>query len=253
MKNWQITINKFLDQWKDKTEFEGAILSGSYAVGLQSVSSDIDIMIVLSEGTKWWQRGNQVVDGLMVEYIADPVSMWRKAFEDNYNSRNKVSISMFAVGKVLFDRNGTVSGLKKEAELFMKKPYKKMETREIEMAKYHLWDGIEKLRNLFEKGFVEYAPLYYLHLSKILNFYANFVRISVPAVAKTYRFLNDAEFKGKYKLEGFTDMDFVSLMNDCLKNYSSLGAIETLNAYVINKLGGFEPNGWVLKTEIKDQ
>lgn len=251
MNNWNFAIKKFLEQWTNKKEFEGAILSGSYAVGAQSKNSDIDIMIVLSDKTKWWQRGNLVVDGVLIEYIADPAPMWKKTFEDDYISGNKVSANMFAIGKILLDKNGVVAKLKEEAEAVMRKPFKKMETRDIEMAKYHLWDGIQKLKELFNSGFVKYAPLYYLHLSKIINFYASFAGLSVPAVAKVYKFLNDSEFRKKYKLQGFDDEKFVSLFNACLENYSSLEAIEELNAYVLDKLGKFEINGWELRTEIK--
>lgn len=125
-----------------------------------------------------------------------------------------------------------------------------MDSREIEIAKYHLWEGLNKLKGLFKGGFVKYSPLYYLHLSKIINFYASFTGVSVPAVAKIYNFLNDNNFREKYKVEGFSDEKFVSLVNGCLENYSSLKSIEKLNAYVLEKLGGFEINGWVLKTEI---
>ena len=56
MKNWNFAINKFLEGWKGEEEFEGALLTGSFAVGSQSASSDIDIMIVLSDKTECWQR-----------------------------------------------------------------------------------------------------------------------------------------------------------------------------------------------------
>lgn len=125
MNNWNLAIKKFLEQWTIKKEFEGAILSGSYAVGNQSKNSDIDIMIVLSDKTEWWQRGNLVVDGFLIEYIADPASMWTKSFGDDFNSRKKVSAGMFAIGKILHDKNGVVSKLKDEAETVMKKPFKK--------------------------------------------------------------------------------------------------------------------------------
>jgi len=253
MNNWNSAVRKFLEQWTNKKEFEGAVLSGSYAVGTQLKNSDIDIMIVLSDKTEWWQRGNLVVDGFLIEYIADPTFMWKKAFDDDYNSGKKVSVNMFAISKVLLDKNGVVAKLKEEAEAVMKKPFKKMETRDIEMAKYHLWNGLEKLKELFSSGFVKYAPLYYLHLSKIINFYASFVGLSIPAVAKIYKFLNDSEFRKKYKLEGFADEKFVSLINDCLENYTSLEAIRKLNVFVLDKLGEFKINGWELRTEIKKQ
>lgn len=197
MNNWNSALKKFLGQWSTKEKFEGAILSGSYAVGLQSKNSDVDIMIVLSDKTKWWQRGNLIVDGFLIEYIADPAFMWRKAFNDDYKSGKKVSAGMFAIGRILLDKNGLVAKLKQEAKAIIKKPLKRMGGRDIEMAKYHLWEGLEKLKVLADGGFVKYSLLYYLHLNKILNFYAGFTGISIPAVAKIHSFLNDNRFRKK--------------------------------------------------------
>jgi len=251
MKNWNSAVDKFLDEWKSKKWFEGALLSGSYAAGTQSRNSDVDIMIVLSDKIKWQQRGNLVVDGFLLEYIANPASLWRKSFEDDFKSGKKVWVSMFAIGKVLFDKNGLVVKLKEEAEDIIKKTFRKMDTKEIEMAKFHLWDGLNKLESLSEEGFSKYSPLYYLHLSKIINFYASFVRISIPAVSKLYRFLNDPGFRNKYKMEGFSDRKFIYMVNDCLEDYLSLTAIERLNQYVIEKMGGFEIDGWTFRTKFE--
>jgi len=251
MKGWTQIVEKFLKQWKDRKEFEGAILCGSYAIGCQKENSDIDVMIVLSDKTKWWERGNVKIDGYLIEYIADPVFFCKKSFKDDYDLGKKMSVGMFAVGQVLVDKSGVVAKLKSEAEAIMKKPFKKMGRREIEMAKYHLYDGVSKLESLSGKGFIKYAPLYYLHLSKIINFYASFKRIQIPATAKIYRFLSDGEFRKGYELEGFSDKKFVRLVNKCLKEYTFIKNIVKLNDYVLDKTGGFNVDGWRLRTKIR--
>ena len=251
MKDWAQVVEKFLGQWRDRKEFEGAILCGSYAVGCQKEGSDIDVMIVLSDKTRWWERGNVRIDGYLIEYIADPVFFWKKSFKDDYGLGKKMSVGMFAVGQVLVDKSGLVAKLKSEAEAMMKKPFKKMGRREIEMAKYHLCDGISKLESLSEEGFEKYASLYYLHLSKIINFYASFKRIHVSATAKIYRFLNDGEFRKGYGLKGFSDKEFVGLVNKCFKEYVSIKNMVKLNNYVLDKMGRFNIDGWRLRTKIR--
>jgi len=250
MKSGMQAIEKFLKEWKDRKEFEGAILCGSYAIGCQKENSDVDIMIVLSDETRRWERGNVRIDGYLIEYMADPVFFWKKSFKDGYELEKKVSVGMFAVGQVLVDKNGAVAKLKSEAGVIMKKPFKKMSRREIEMAKYHLYDGISKLESLSGEGFVKYAPLYYLHLSKIINFYASFRRIQIPATAKIYKFFNDNDFRERYELEGFSDKEFVGLVNNCFEEYSSIKNMVKLNDYVLDKWGGFNIDGWKLRTKI---
>ena len=243
------SINKFVREWKNKQEVEGIVVTGSYALGLHSPKSDIDVVIVFSDNYKYEQRGNNVIDGVLIEYIAKPGFLWRDLFKENFSSGNRLFANMFIVGKILFDRNGRTKKIKQEAESYLKKKYKKMNEEKIEMAKYHLWDGLSKLKSYKNKDFNKYAPLYYLQLSKILMYYSRFTLIDMPATAKLYKFLNNNEFRGKYKLDGFKDKEFIYLVNMCLKK-QSIKSIENLTNYVLDKLGGFDIDGWKIKIKL---
>ncbi len=248
---WKVAVDKFLDKWKERQEFVGAILSGSYAAGCPSPNSDIDVMLVLSEETKWSERGNLIIDGFMVEYIANPVSVWLKSFDENVNAGNKIFISMFALGKLLIDKDERVKQIIDKADELMKIPVKKMDSNSLEMAKYHMYDRLMKLHHLEKDGFPAYASMYYLHLNHVINTYANYLGVFLPASAKIYKFLNNSDFREKYQLEGFKDEKFVQLVNVCLENYIDLSAIDKLTQYILKKLGDFEINGWVLRTNIE--
>ena len=177
---WKIAVDKFLDKWKERQEFIGAILSGSYAVGCPSPNSDVDVMLVLSDDTKWNERGNVIIDGFMIEYIANPISVWLKLFEDNVNAGNKVFISMFALGKLLIDKDREVTQIIETACELMKVQVKQMDVNSLEMAKYHMYDRLEKLHHLEKDGFPAYASMYYLHLNNMINTYANYSGIFLP-------------------------------------------------------------------------
>ncbi|ADT84055.1 nucleotidyltransferase domain-containing protein [Thermococcus barophilus] len=71
--NWQSALNKFLKDWKDKDFVEAALLTGNHAVGVQTKYSDVDVYIVLSDKVDWRKRGI-VIDGVLIEYLANPVS-----------------------------------------------------------------------------------------------------------------------------------------------------------------------------------
>lgn len=248
--NYQKAIDSFLSEWKRRDEYEGALLTGSYATGTQSSNSDIDIMIVLANEISWWERGNKKVDGFLLEYIADPYYFWQESFQNEYSSNQRMSINMFAIGKILDDMSGLVKALQEEAVNLMNKPLNKMSDREIEMAKYHIHDGMEKLINMKESSPEHYAQQYFLQLSKIINFYAGYHGITLPATTKMHNFLNDGTYRDKYLLQGFSDQEFVSLVNGSLKEYPSPDVIIRLSRYAIDKLGGIEIDGWTLRTEI---
>jgi hypothetical protein len=250
--NYKSAINLFLKNWKKFDYVEGAMLTGSYASKTQIKNSDIDIMIVLNNSINWWERGSRKVNNFIIEYIADPEYFWEESFQTEYQSRQKISIHMFATGKILFDKNGIVESLKEQAKLLFSKPFPPMNKRELEMAKYHLYDCQEKLNNQQSKPFEHYAMLYFLQLSKLISFYSSYLCISIPATAKVYNYFNDEDFRKKYKIQDFPDKSFVRMVNDCLSNYSSIKPIKKLTYYVLDKLGGFKYDAWVLKTDIKE-
>jgi len=42
-------IYKFIENWEEKENITGVLLSGSYAVGNPSKNSDVDVIIILSD------------------------------------------------------------------------------------------------------------------------------------------------------------------------------------------------------------
>mgnify|MGYP003799691639 FL=1 len=101
-------MDDFLKDWHKVPEFDGALLTGSYATGTPSAQSDIDVMLVLSDQATYYQRGNCLHKGLMIEYIAQPKSEWQHSFVKDQKNRTKLSTSMFTAGKVIFDPKGLV-------------------------------------------------------------------------------------------------------------------------------------------------
>jgi len=100
----EIALQKFLSKRENKKEVIGALVCGSYITGNPSKHSDIDLHIILKKDTKRRERGNEYVDGILIEYFANPVSSLTKYFESDYKANKKITIHMIASGKVLFDK-----------------------------------------------------------------------------------------------------------------------------------------------------
>ena len=43
MRPWEVALRKFLKPWKEKDFVDAALLTGSYAVGLETERSDVDV------------------------------------------------------------------------------------------------------------------------------------------------------------------------------------------------------------------
>lgn len=247
MEKWEKAVNKFLESWKKKKYVLGALLTGSYAVGESGRFSDVDVHIVLSDDVNWRERGNVMVDGFLVEYFANPLRQLKKYQEDDFLQGRRTDARMFTIGKILFDEKGAVKRFQDDSRKLMKKKFKKPDKARVESAKYFLWDEMENLRDLFDGGSPAMDFLYYTLLNRILNTYADYLGAELPAPSKLDRFVESDDFRKRYLMEPFPDDDFIEMAMECVQAVN-MGKIEALTEYTMEKMGGFEIDGWKLRT-----
>ncbi|WP_231630083.1 nucleotidyltransferase domain-containing protein [Lysinibacillus sp. ZYM-1] len=72
MDNWKIALETLLKDWQGRDDVVGTLVCGSYVTGKPSKRSDIDVHIVLENDVTWRERGNQIIDGFLIEYFANP-------------------------------------------------------------------------------------------------------------------------------------------------------------------------------------
>jgi|GEM_PF-6616743 len=74
LKTCDEVITKFIAPWRRRKNVLGILLTGSYATGLATPQSDIDILIVVRDIVRYWQRGNVTISSFLVEYLVYPIS-----------------------------------------------------------------------------------------------------------------------------------------------------------------------------------
>jgi len=249
MRDWKQALEKFLKPWEEKDCVEAALLTGSYALGLQTPRSDVDVYIILSDDVDWRERGNVFVDGFLIEYFANPVRQIRRYFEDEHSRNKRNTARIILIGKVLFDKTGILEILRAEAEEYMRKPFLEPDSVKVELAKYILWDALDSLKDAEERGDPSYAYLYHLALREALESYARFLRVEVPPASKVYRLFSDETFRRAYLFPNFPDDEFVALFLRAMKEVRTENA-EALISHVLEKMGGFSIDGWRLRTGV---
>ena len=132
----------------------------------------------------------------------------------------------------------------------MKKPFKRKDVVWKEMSKYTLWDQLDNLKDLNEQKNPSFEFMYFRNLSVIQETYAQYLNVEVRGAAKLYKILTDERFRERYKIEKFPDDQFIKLWKQCLEKVT-ISTIEELTNYVLSKMGGFEIDGWRLRTPIK--
>lgn len=251
MEAWEIALNKFIQKWEKKKEVVGAVVCGSYITGNPSSHSDIDIHILLDKDVTWRERGNEYIDGILIEYFANPLSQNLKYYEDDYNQRRKVNVHMFTTGKVLFDKTGDAKELIKKAKEWDKKKYKKIGKIPLEISKYSLWDMQDNLEEVFEANDEEFYMVYYVHLEKLFESYATYLRYDKIPVHKLKRFLTNEKDKKKYNVTEFPDSEFLKIYVRAIKledKNKMMKEYQKLTKHVFDKMGGFNIDGWKIKS-----
>ncbi len=247
MKSIEDSLKSFLEPWQKKDGYLGAILTGSYATGTQTEFSDVDVQLVYSDTIPWRERGNKSIGGYLFEYFANPIPQYKKYMEKEFLSGKRTTARMFVTGKIIEDPTGKVAKLKKEAEKVFKKKFHSMSKIDIEITKYSIWDAVDGLKDLEMKKTPDFSVQYGITLGKILDYYTKFLKVEGPTSSKMFRFLNEKAFRDKYQMPQIPDSKFVSLFLKALTN-QRVKEIEKLAEHVQGQMGGFNIDGWKLKT-----
>ena len=96
---------KFLEELKQRTDVVGVIMFGSWARGNNRPDSDVDLVVILTEG---YRRTVEHKDGQVFEIIYTT----EKGAFDYWESHKDDAAGLWAVAKILFDKDGTIERLK---------------------------------------------------------------------------------------------------------------------------------------------
>lgn len=252
MEAWERALEEFIDPWRRKSCVVGALVCGSYVTGSPSKHSDIDVQIILAEGTAWRERGNRIVDGFLIEYFANPPAQMPGYFREDHSDNAAMAATMFATGRILFDKEGVLPDLRREARKWLRKRHAKPGKTWLKLNGYGLWDRLDNLQDAHERQAPDFAYVYHDALNAIYAAYAKLLGQPILHPHQQYRVLTDPETaRRKYLIEPFPDQQFLDLFMPAMAEADAdrmLRYAEELTAYVQEKMGGFEIDGWKFRS-----
>lgn len=255
MEHWRHALESFLDEWIDASAIRGILVCGSYVTGDPDSHSDIDVHLVLSSSASWRERGNRLIDGFLIEYFANPPAQIRSYFQEDYHNHDRQAATQFATGLILDDRDGIVRELQVEAERWLLKPFSKPGKDDIELIKYGVWDRLDNLQAAWDQMAPDFVYLYHDTIRRLYEAYARFQCQPVTDLSKSWVCLFKPEkAQNKYRMDPFPDELFLNFLRTAVSETEQsqmLPHAETLTAYVLDKMDGFEIDGWKFRSQAR--
>lgn len=251
MPGWERAARRFLGPWERRQDVAAAIACGSFVTGRPTPRSDVDLVIVLAEGTTWRERGNREVDGFRIEYFANAPEQTRAYWRDDHAAYRRVTATMFVTGRILFDELGLAKKLVREAARWHAKPLPKLSRAEREARQYAMWDGVDNTLDAAERGAADLPFQYHHAVHQVYDTYARFLRQPVLPPGRVHGTLGPRGHPERYRLEPFPDAAFVRLLSAALRETEPARMprrLERLAAHAQHAMGGFEIDGWKLRT-----
>ena len=232
-------IDRFIKENINLKDVEAILLVGSYAVGNNNKYSDIDLYIILKERVRYRERGNLLLNGVLIEYFMNPCYMIGDYMRNDKRGHGGSMANMLINGKLLYGNKEIVKKLRRRAYYYINKKNK------YDIARYyHAWDLYDDYKAcMFHKELPYYNALQALIEAYLFN---NDYYLLPPQ--KIERVFKDEEYRNRYKINKFPNNIFNKLVINCFDNPND-NNIDILYKYVMED-GKFNINNYKYKNKI---
>ena len=122
---------------------------------------------------------------------------------------------------------------------------------DVERNKYWTYYYHKQLGRALEKKSNEFTFLYYTFLEHIIYSYGRYNKLTLPRRTKIYQYIFNEEYYMNKYLKKIDDKIFLEMVKKCMENNGKeimYKDITQLKNYLLNHMGGFNIDGWVIKT-----
>jgi len=253
MMAWRDKLDRFLAGFEHAQDIVGILVCGSYVTGHPTAHSDLDVHLVLDDRVGYRERGDKIVDGLLIEYFANPPRQIRAYFEGDLEDRSLMSQTQFATGEILLDTDGTVLQLKRTALAMIDSYYQNEAAFMPEPVKYGLWNMLDDLQDAYETGRPDFDFLYFNLLDLLVSDYLRCINRPYHLKAIYGHITSDITRK-KYLLRELPDAPVNALIARCIAaahRDEKMASFQSLTEAVLQKFGGFEIDGFQQKSDVE--
>ncbi|MGS2763426.1 nucleotidyltransferase domain-containing protein [Sinomicrobium sp. M5D2P9] len=227
-------LQYILSEWSTDKECLGILLCGSYAYGMQTEYSDIDLRIIYNNySIKAGKAGVKTFRGKTLFFREDTEHVFYSTMHSGIRYTNRFQARNFALGRILYEKDTTLQYLKKEAQFLMQKKFPDINVDRLQYLLYHIWYNCDKVLFLPEND-PFFQINYYSSLFEIFKNYSEIIRTEIISEHKLSSFLFSSKFRKNYCIENFPDKEFINLwikaLNTIDKNY-----YKTIYNYIVKQ------------------
>lgn len=132
----------FLAELRARPDVRGVILFGSRARGNNRPESDVDLVVIMTEG---YQRAVEERDGQMFEIIYTTSESALEYWQSNKDD----AAGLWAVAQILFDRDGTIENLRIAAEELLRAGKNPINERQREQLLFDAADQLSYVKFIY--------------------------------------------------------------------------------------------------------
>ncbi len=134
---------QFLEELKKRSDVLGVIMFGSWARGNNRPDSDVDLVIILTEGyRRTVEYKNKQAFEIIYTTEKSAVEFWKNKKDDCFG--------LWSVAKVLYDKDGTIERLKEEAYKIIEAGKKPIDEYQKDQYKFSAKDELVAVKSKIE-------------------------------------------------------------------------------------------------------
>lgn len=227
-------LQYILFEWSTDKECLGILLCGSYAYGMQTEYSDIDLRIIYEDSSdKKGIAGAKKIKNTTISFREDTENTYYQIMHAGIYQNSKAEVRNFNIGKILYQQKNTLDYLKKEAKFLALKPFPHISMDRQKLLLYKIWYAFDKIE-LLDDDDRFYKLNYYTSLNEILKYFVQLTRNDLTSEHKFSSFFSSEEFRKKYNIEEFRDTEFLDLWIVAQNEINKVNHLK-LSRYIMQK------------------
>jgi hypothetical protein len=100
-------LSEFIDRIKGRLKIDGLLLSGSYAHGVPTEHSDLDVRVVLRNSDLTKERGIVSIEQRDVSYFAMSFIQYSQVMNEQFRKNSKFEARIIATSKIFYQKEGS--------------------------------------------------------------------------------------------------------------------------------------------------